>query len=141
MVETTRVRNLLQMHLFSMATDMVIDAVEIAVENEEYTPKSGIPYQAIHLMPTDVEDMSLQFDGVTKASFLFQITLRYPTKSSTNDIETRTVKTMSRFERGTHLTDDITDLRIIQSPVPRVLANDGDRYSTAISIYLYATEI
>ena len=141
MVNVSDVRESLRLRLYTMATDMVIDPIHIVDENSAYTPEVGTPYQQIHLLPIDIEDISLAFDDKTNSRFLFQITLKYPKTIKSDELELQLGYIQERFKRGLVLNINNTTIRILRSVEYANLGEVDERYTYAISVYVDATEV
>jgi len=107
--------------------------IATAYEGKAYTPISGTPYQELYLLPADNNSPYLN-DKTYLAVGIFQMTLKYPFGSYTDDTQNRAQLYIDNFLKGTNIISGNITITITNTPNIVPLGQDGDRYVMAVSI-------
>lgn len=90
-------------------------AVDIAAENGTYQPKTGVPYQALALLPADTDTPTLS-QGYEVETGFFQVTVCYPSAGGPVAARTRAQLIRDHFDKDLVLTESGVIVEIIRKP-------------------------
>lgn len=119
------------------ALKSIAPAIDTVYQNVSYQPKSGVPYQRVNLIPTDVANPAVG-DALKRYEGFFQVMLCYPAGKGTKDAAERAEKIEQTFSYGKQFAHGGITVRVRSSPVIRQGFIDEDRWCVPIRVYYYA---
>lgn len=124
---------------FEKYLETLLPAIETAQEGVSYTPKTGIPYQDIRLVPRMTQNPSLGTLHYRETGE-FQIFLAYPKNKGTTNALQRAELIKDFFKRGTTLVENSTTVLITRTPQITGTTVAGDRIIVPV-IITYISDI
>ena len=123
------VRGALESHLATISNPLPTE-----YEGVSFTPENDVAYQSAYLLDGGTDDLCLAFDGRYKLTGIFQITLRYPTGQGSGGAESEALRLISHFARGTVLTKNNMQVRILKTPIKKNLGIEADRLLRSVRV-------
>ena len=114
----------------------VSPALSTAWENSDFTPVSGTPYQACHILFSSPDNA--QFGDSYQEIGYMQIDLRYPLGVGTSAINTRAQLLRSTFERGNSLVNGGVTTIIQKTPEVMPGRVEDDRWVVSVIVRFYS---
>ncbi len=105
----------------------------IAWQNVGYTPVTGTPYQAAHLLPATPSNPTVG-DGFYREQGIFQISLFYPLLTGAQAAEARAQLIRTTFKRGTAMTSGSVKVLVDTTPEIGQGMVDNDRWHILVKI-------
>lgn len=112
--------------------------LEIAYENVEYEPKTGVAFMALQLSPRPVENPTIG-DSYYREVGEFQIFLCYPSRTGSELAFTKAQEIRDSFERGMTLVEGGTEVIIQRTPKINGAMIAEDRYVVPVIIEYFAS--
>lgn len=106
-------------------------------ENTNYTPETGVAYQAATVLFAEPENPTFGDDFYRQRGYL-QVQLRYPANTGKAAAFQRAGLLQSWFKRGLSLEADGITTIVEKTPEVTNGTNDGDRYVVNVRIRFYA---
>ena len=126
------IRTILEQKLATIAGSL--GTVYENLPSSAYVPVAGTPYQTVHLLYADSEDLCITNDMI-KDQGIMQVTLYYPLGQGSKAVETRAQLIRSTFTNALQLTDGTDTVRISKTPDIKNMGQSSDRYIYIVSIY------
>ena len=114
------------------ATAITVQSFDTVIENWDYTPVTGIPYQRYFLEA--FSDEPIGSDIETRFRGMFYVRLLYPQKTGTKQIQDRAQMIKNAFNLKTSLTKDNLTVYVDKQPDFKIEGNDGDRFCGIVEI-------
>lgn len=113
---------------------LITPAIETAVENKSFTPKTGVPYQRLHHLLNNPVDMDMERSTVQERG-IFQVSLFYPLDGGRVPAMTRAQAIRAQFKPLLTLTEG--GLRVLIKDTAKIGSGspDGDRWHVPVSVY------
>jgi hypothetical protein len=109
-------------------------AIATAWENVPFTPVSGVPYQRVNLLVSNVVNPAIN-DKMFQVNGFLQVTLSYPIGTASKNAYTRADLIEEIFYYGLVLVSGAIKVRITKTPVIAPAIINGDRYELPVTIY------
>jgi hypothetical protein len=105
-------------------------------ENESYTPVSGTPYQQVHILFADPDN--LEYGRRHRELGYMQVKLMYPLQAGTATIAARAELIRTTFYRGASFTSG--GFTVIVEKTPEVGSGqvEGDRWAVPVRVRFFA---
>lgn len=126
------IRSILEAKLATITPS--IGTVYENLPSSAYTPVAGTPYQSVHILYGDSEDICITNDLI-KDQGIMQVTLYYPIGKGSKDVEARAKLIKSTFTNALKLTDGTDEVRISKTSDIKNMGQNSDRYVYVVSIY------
>lgn len=111
--------------------------IETSWENKDFTPKGGVPYQDVHLLPAEPENPT--FGGSSyRERGIFQVTLKYPLGTGPAATAVRAELYQAAFKRGNSFVKSGVTVIIERTPEVLPYYVEQDRYCLPIRIRYFA---
>ena len=111
----------------------MVPSIDIAYENESYTPTVGVPYIRVNFMPNETKDITISAD-VREFYGLFQIMLCYPGGDGRGNAQAKADAIDLEFKPVQRLTEGLTQIELIESVSVAGGFNDGDRWVVPVTV-------
>lgn len=129
-----KIRQALESHLYALD-----NTFPTAWENDSFTPTTGIPFQAVNLLPAPVENATIGATStLVKESGILQVMLHYPPDSRSKNVLTKAEEIRDHFFRGLSLSKDGVDVRIGGTPSVGTALTGADWHRVPVSIPYFA---
>lgn len=119
-----------------IALGEIIPEIGTAYENDVYTPVVGTPYQEVYFLFSEPDNN--EYGSTYREIGYMQLTLNYPLKVGTHDIDFRISLIRDKFVRGASFTQNNTVVVVNRTPEVGPGEIDGDRYTKNVFIRFYA---
>lgn len=119
------------------ALDTLTPTLATAKENQDFTPVTGTPYQALHLMPA-MPDNAVMGAGMFIEAGILQVSLMYPLGQGTGPSQLRAELVRSLFKRGRTFVEAGVRVHCTKTPKVGPGFKDGDRWHLPISVHWHA---
>lgn len=111
-------------------------SLSTAWENASFTPVSGTPYQQVHLLLAEPEN--IEFGARYREIGYMQVKLMYPLKNGTATAAARAQSLRTTFARGNTFTSGGINVMIHHTPEIQPGTVEDDRYAINVIIRFYA---
>lgn len=111
--------------------------VDTWFEGTAYTPKTGVPYQAVNLIMNKPDNPTLG-DNFYRELGILQVTLRYPLLAGSVPAMTQAEKIRTLFKRGQVFSKDSIRVMVDSTPEIKVLPNEPDRFVIAVRVFFHS---
>lgn len=118
-----------------VAVNSMSPAISTSWENSEFTPASGVPYQAVFLRLANPEN--IEFGPVHRQPGVLFVNLFYPAKTGTLAAATRAQLIQDTFKRGNTYSSGLINVIISKTPYIGNGARDDDRWIIPVSIEFF----
>lgn len=125
--ELTKIRVALE-----SAVKDILPGLETSWQNKDYTPKDGIPYQDVFLMPAAPDNSEFGPGHIEQG--ILQINLMYPLMKGTKDSSVRVGLIRDQFFRGASFTNGGVKVTIEKTPEVSGGREESGRWMTPIKI-------
>lgn len=120
-----------------VALAAVTPTMPTAYENSGYTPVVGTPYQAVHLLPADPDDIEMTGALYSEVGIL-QVSLFYPLGAGSAAASARAEIIRSTFYRGASFTSGDVTVTIRRTPAIYPAMTEEDRFMIPVRIPYFA---
>jgi hypothetical protein len=122
------IRKALEVRLAALAP-----ALATAYENTEFEPVAGVPYQRANMIYATPDNQTLGCQRRRELG-IFQVSLCYPSATSSAQAHARADLTIEHFKRGLTLSNGGINVLITTTPSKTTYGVSGDRYIVVVSI-------
>jgi len=119
-----------------LAVAAITPTIETSWENDDFQPTVGTPFQKVYVLWTTPDN--IEFGPVFRQVGILQISLFYPVKGGTLDIQTRAELVRSTFKRGNSYSNSGIAVIISKTPNIKPGMRDKDRWMIPIDIEFFA---
>jgi hypothetical protein len=110
-----------------------LDTFDTQYENVTFSPRPGVPYQRVNLLPANVDNTTVG-NGYFRDQGIFQIMLCYPSNGGTAGVEARIEQLRNHFKRATALVEGGQSITVFRTPSVAVGFVEQDRFCVAVSV-------
>jgi len=111
-------------------------ALATAYENAPYTPIAGTPYQQVHILFADPDN--LEYGRSHRELGYMQVKLMYPLQAGTATIATRAELIRTTFYRGASFTSGGVTVIVEKTPEVGSGQVEGDRWAVPVRVRFFA---
>jgi hypothetical protein len=108
-----------------------------ALENINFTPVTGTPYQRIRVLPATPINPTMG-DNYHRENGFCEIIIFYPVNTQRGAAQAKAEAIKNHFPRGLALTEAGQIIKIDRTPSISAAIQDGDRYALPITISYYS---
>jgi hypothetical protein len=103
------------------------------IENSAFVPTANVPFQRVAMLYANPDNQTLGCNFYKELGIM-QIDLCYPTGKLNSDCQSKADEVRAHFQRGTLLSYDGQNVRVMTTPSKFTLGIRDDRYVVAVSI-------